>query len=104
MSGRAGNEGPSHPSDEDLSLGTPAGNKGPRKAGPVVPWLPSQLLPAFILRLPGHAVFCVDGEILGGETMMGRIAEISMMMAIVCKPRVYDPVGPSNLMISCGPK
>lgn len=30
---KAGNKGPSHPSDVDVSLGTPAWNKGPRDMG-----------------------------------------------------------------------
>ncbi len=44
------------------------------------------------------------GFLLGGETRMGRIDDSSTTMAMACRPRVYDPFGPSIFTISCGPK
>jgi hypothetical protein len=41
---------------------------------------------------------------VGGETMIGRTVERSMMIAMVYKPLVYDPLGLSNFTSSCGPK
>jgi len=46
---------------------------------------------------PSHDVFS-----LGGETMIGRSVDTSMMMAMVCRPRVLDPAAPSILTMSCG--
>jgi hypothetical protein len=47
---------------------------------------------------------CCDVIRVGGETMIGRTVETSIMIAIVCRPFVYDPLGPSNFTSSCGPK
>ena len=47
---------------------------------------------------------CCDVIRVGGETMIGRTAETSMMIAIVCRPLVYDPLGLSSFTSSCGPK
>ena len=47
---------------------------------------------------------CCDVIRVGGDTMIGKTAETSMMIAMVRKPLLYEPLGLSNFTSSCGPK